>query len=182
MRDAGLFRECMAKLSPLEGLYSNRPNDRGGETFRGIARKRWPTWEGWATVDRFKSLPGFPDSLRSLPELEAMVERFYAANFWEPSGCERAPREIVPDLFEAGVNCGTGRAAAFLQVAATLTGFPVEIDYRLGPQTWAAVGAAPVGQLVSHFRAAQAGYYLGIIAADPSQAENLHGWLHRALT
>lgn len=36
-----------------EGGYrlTNDPADRGGMTFAGISRNRWPDWEGWRQID-----------------------------------------------------------------------------------------------------------------------------------
>ncbi len=37
-----------------EGGYANNPNDKGGETYRGIGRKANPNWKGWGFIDQVK--------------------------------------------------------------------------------------------------------------------------------
>lgn len=60
-----------------EGGYSNNPNDRGGETWRGIARKRHPMWIGWAIVDSIRPKSCFPKCLGAHVELDKAVREFY---------------------------------------------------------------------------------------------------------
>lgn len=35
-----------------EGGYVNDPDDKGGETYKGIARKFNPDWKGWKIIDK----------------------------------------------------------------------------------------------------------------------------------
>ena len=39
-----------------EGGYANVSGDLGGETYRGISRKNFPSWNGWEIVDEKKPL------------------------------------------------------------------------------------------------------------------------------
>jgi lysozyme family protein len=52
------FKTAYALTMGHEGIYSNNPKDRGGETYKGIARKFHPSWEGWKAIDRMKNKPG----------------------------------------------------------------------------------------------------------------------------
>ncbi len=61
-----------------EGGYANNKADRGGETYRGIARKFWSGWIGWPLVDDAKKQPGFPKSLDENLLLQAHVKAFIA--------------------------------------------------------------------------------------------------------
>ena len=49
------FMKAYLKMAPVEGLYSNDPDDPGGETVHGIARVFWPRWSGWSIVDAAKN-------------------------------------------------------------------------------------------------------------------------------
>ena len=53
------FMKAYLKMAPVEGLYSNDPDDPGGETVYGVARVFWPKWSGWSIVDAAKKQPGF---------------------------------------------------------------------------------------------------------------------------
>ena len=53
------FQQAFQHTAAAEGGYSNNPKDKGGETYRGIARKYWPDWAGWIIVDEYKrNMPG----------------------------------------------------------------------------------------------------------------------------
>lgn len=73
------FKLAYAATMKNEGGYANNPHDRGGETWRGIARNFWGSWPGWKTVDEIKSQK--PTSLNlALQKSEALddlVLKFY---------------------------------------------------------------------------------------------------------
>jgi lysozyme family protein len=54
------FEEAFKVVVTDEGGYSNNPNDRGAETYRGISRKFHPDWRGWPIVDTAKANPPCP--------------------------------------------------------------------------------------------------------------------------
>ena len=54
------FDISFQKVLSYEGGYVNDPDDPGGETYKGIARKMNSKWDGWVLVDLLKQKPGFP--------------------------------------------------------------------------------------------------------------------------
>ena len=48
------FSKAIPKLLKKEGGYVNNPADRGGETYKGIARKYHKSAFMWTLIDRYK--------------------------------------------------------------------------------------------------------------------------------
>ena len=44
------FRLAYKKIEAAEGGYVNDPDDKGGETYKGISRKANPDWNGWINI------------------------------------------------------------------------------------------------------------------------------------
>jgi len=181
------IKQALDKLHGVEGVYSDHPVDRGGETFCGIARNYWPKWAGWSVIDRMKE----KGAVVRTPVLDALVEEFYDTNFWTPLGCGALGSDrLAYEVFEAGVNCGVGQSGMFLQDALNLLNkngklWPeLLLDGRVGPTTRATVGKAlarPGGEreLLLVVNALQAGYYIALARKSPAQEEFLRGWLGR---
>ena len=51
-----IFNLAYKKLEVAEGGYVNDPDDKGGETYKGISRKANPNWAGWISIDQIKKL------------------------------------------------------------------------------------------------------------------------------
>lgn len=179
MRDR--FQVALDALFLEEGLYSNDPVDPGGETFRGIARKRHPGWIGWALVDAAKVKgDGWARELDRDPEMRAHVEAFYRESFWRPVQADRLPVPVGERVFNIAVNAGIGRAVELLQVALCAAFEPVAVDGQLGPRTLSAAELADPVRLFDALQAAQGGYYVGLIAANQRLRRFRGGWLARA--
>lgn len=60
--------------------------DNGGQTYKGISRKGWPQWQGWAYIDRIIQRQGIPrhGSFFQDPVLDNMALSFYKTNYWDP--------------------------------------------------------------------------------------------------
>jgi lysozyme family protein len=71
-----------ARLSNNEGGYVNHPSDGGGETYRGVARKYHPDWEGWARIDSMKKRGAKKAELDADPALWTMVKEFFRKRYW----------------------------------------------------------------------------------------------------
>jgi len=134
----------------IEGGYSLIPDDPGGETYRGVARREHPDWPGWALVDAAKARPNFPASLDSDTAVQAALRSFYRGTFWGAMDLDAVAAlspNIAGKLFDIGVNCGQDISARFLQRA--LNAFnhrgadyaDVIQDGNLGPRTVEALGA-----------------------------------------
>lgn len=181
---------ALDKLLGVEGVYSDHPLDRGGETFCGIARTYWPRWPGWAVIDRLKEQGR---TVARSTVLDALVSEFYDANFWSPLGCSQYPSDLLAyEVFEAGVNCSVHQSSIFLQDALNLLNrngklWPeLKLDGRVGPATVATVRKAlaePRGEahLVTLINRLQASYYIELARRSPTQEAFLRGWLSRTV-
>ena len=100
------------------GEWTKDPDDNGGETFSGIARKFHPNWKGWVIIDVSKKQPNFPASLKTDPQLHPLVEDFYYAMFWVKLGLDKVSNDQVAiQIFDTAVNMGICAAIKFAQQA-----------------------------------------------------------------
>ena len=118
------YKEAIAKVLRTEGGYVNDPDDAGGETYKGIARKFWPAWIGWEIVDKMKSNVGFPKCLNEASYIQAAVMSFYKINFWDKVGGDHiASQTIADNLVDSAVNEGiksaVKRAQSIVDMAQT---------------------------------------------------------------
>jgi lysozyme family protein len=167
------FDDAFTKLvdSQHEGGYVNDPHDRGGETYKGVARKMNPTWPGWQRIDAARTQPGFPKNLESDSALQVMVKSFYQFDYWGPAGCDGAPPQVKFDLFDTAVNGGVLTAIKLLQRAAG-----VADDGVLGARTLQAVQSLDPWQLLARFD----GWRLDYLNDNPDQwARFGRGWAQR---
>lgn len=154
-----------------EGGYVNDPLDRGGETYKGIARRHWPQWDGWALVDAKRW---------SDPALDKAVRDFYRREFWDRLRLgELRDQRVANELFDTAVNQGTATAARYLQEAVSILGRPVTVDGKVGPMTITAANAVDGRRLFNLINIIQGERYLEIIRKDPAQVRFLNGWLTR---
>lgn len=103
------FDEAYKRTLKFEGGYVNDPSDRGGETYKGIARKFNAKWRGWDIIDKYKTNPNFPKCLDSDTQLQTLVKQCYRANYWEPLWGDKIQNQAVAnDLYDTAVNMGVG--------------------------------------------------------------------------
>ena len=79
------FLQAYERMIVNEGGYvlHTVKNDRGGQTYAGIARNAWPKWAGWAYIDAGDTPPA------------EMVRGFYRSNFWTPLRLEEVQSQDV---------------------------------------------------------------------------------------
>ncbi len=113
------FKTAMLDVRRSEGGYVFDPDDKGGETYCGVARRFFPKWEGWGIIDRIKKNSGrkiktnekFNDY-----KLNKMIEAFYYKYFWVPLKCHKIKDSLVAEhLFDCGINLGKRSAVRFIQ-------------------------------------------------------------------
>ena len=116
------FKDALDKLLKLEGGYINDPDDAGGETYKGISRKNWKYWAGWASVDEAKE--NNPKATNK--ELTAILNRdivlqknvyaFYKTNFWDCFDLDDIPSQMTAEtMFDTAVNQGKVAAIKFAE-------------------------------------------------------------------
>ncbi|MFN9247254.1 MAG: glycoside hydrolase family 108 protein [Planctomycetota bacterium] len=177
-----------------EGGYVDDPDDRGGETYRGVARKFHPAWPGWKIVDELKreKPDSFADLLDQKQELQTLVASFYREQFWRPiRGEQLSDQALANELFDTAVNQGVGTAIRFWQEALNLLNrsakdYPeIEVDGVAGERTLATTNQflqrnrGQSDRLLKVLNLQQGARYLEIARKNPVQRKFLHGWLNR---
>lgn len=168
-------------LLPREGGYSNRKSDYGKETYQGISRRYWPNWKGWAIIDAIKAARGIDqDEIIHDYNLKLLVKEFYRKNFWDTmQGNSIKTQGIADVLFDSHVLMG-GNGIEVAQRVLRSFGFNIAVDGVVGrQQTLPALNNVNQDAFYKKFLEARAAYHRTVAANDPSQLDNLTGWLNR---
>lgn len=158
--------QIIDELIEREGGYSNRSADSGGPTNWGITLK---------TLQRVRNNPNLTsEDVKRLTKDEARM--IYQKEYIEVPGYTMIPNDrLKVQLIDFGVNSGPARATKALQRV-----IGVKDDGQIGPVTLAALtrfGYSKANNLVMRERI----LFLGrIVRDDPTQSENINGWLIRA--
>jgi lysozyme family protein len=176
---------------------SNVTTDRGGLTYGGIARKRKPgaSWEGWEVIDRILARGnGFAPSAGEQTLIQQLHEKFFRTHFWDELNCGLiVSQEIADKAYDAGVNCGPGNAARWLQTALNAANrraklWPdIAIDGQIGEATRDAIAQAlqhrhRLWLVMQLLETQQEHHYFTLALSDPSQEDNLLGWYTHRIT
>jgi lysozyme family protein len=161
------FDPAFARMMANEGGYAltDIPGDKGGQTYAGIARKRWPDWEGWRQVDAGET----PDT--------HLVRYFYRDNFWKAiHGDAINAQGIAETLFDFAVNAGPATAVKLAQIVVG-----AQPDGVIGPKTLTRLNAVDPQFFRAAFALAKIARYRDIVTRDRSQGKFLLGWINRTL-
>lgn len=110
------FKEAYRKTVANEGYLSNHKNDRGGMTWKGIARNMHPNWAGWNEIDKILNNGGKVVDIKVNNYIETMVHDFYWLNFWRPLRAQEIIKPIVRNkYFDTAVNMGIKNAVKIYQ-------------------------------------------------------------------
>jgi len=172
------FRELIDGVLGREGGYANHPADKGGETMWGV------------TIARARAA-GFRGNMRDMTRAEAV--EIYRLYYWTQPGFDRIEEmdpQLAERLFDAGINCGTGRAGQWMQRALNVLNgrgslyADMIVDGQCGAITRAALASfihqrGQEGRRVLReaVKAFQAWHYLNLAESDASQEAFIYGWL-----
>ena len=152
----------MVKVLEHEGGYVNDPDDPGGETKYGIAKRSHPE------VDiKNLTLQGAMD----------IYERLY----WKPCKAELLLPELRECYFDGVVNMGQGRMVKVLQRACNnknRKGSKIAVDGRIGRMTLKASENLENERL----RAFRLLYYAELIKKNPVLEKYYYGWFRRVMS
>jgi lysozyme family protein len=186
------FAKAFRKTIEFEGGYVDDPDDPGGETYRGIARRVNPGWEGWKTIDRARKKDDFPRILDNDARLQAAVRRFYKREYWDRfQGDAMASQEVADELLDTGVNLGVSSAVTFLQAALNILNrnqrlYPdIPEDGVCGPGTLDTIVRYlrhdPVEFLLRVANILQGMHYIALMKQNPTLEKYARGWLARTI-
>ncbi len=164
-----------------EGGYVNHPADRGGPT-------------NWGVTETVARRQGYTGDMRSMPKAEAAA--IYKRLYWfKPKFDEvsAVAPSLAAEMFDTGINMGTGTAVGFLQRALNALNrngtdyVDLAVDRMMGPSTMTALkaflakrGNAGESVLLKAIEALQGAHYINIAEADKKQEAFVYGWLaHR---
>lgn len=188
------FRQAFQITLGREGGYVFDPDDAGGETYRGVARRYHPSWPGWISIDRIKQQTDTRHQLnRRLAkddDLQQQIHDFYKQNYWDPfQGDLMISQELAEELFDTGVNMGGHLAVRFLQEGLNLLNrnqksFPdILEDGKSGPGTLGALNCYltkdPPEHLLKIMNILQGMHYIEYMRKSPTQEKYARGWLKR---
>ena len=171
------FDLAYRQLLQKEGGYSDNPHDNGGKTMRGI-------------TEHVARSNGYTGDMRDLSD--DWARRIYRAEYWDHlrlDEVEFLSPAIAHELFDTGVNCGTGVALKFLQRALNAMNksqshyTDVAIDGQMGNRTLEALGAyiarrGPEGitVLMRVLNALQGEHYIRIAERREVNETFTYGW------
>ncbi len=172
------IEELIDDVIEREGGYVNHPSDRGGPTRWGITQ---------AVARR----QGYMGDMRVLPQVDAAA--IYKRLYWIAPGFGKVAvhgPKLAAELFDTGINMGTGTAISFLQRALNAlnrgaSDYPdLAVDRRIGPSTLTALdaffakrGSSGEQVLLKAIDALQGAHYVRLAETRPSQEAFLYGWL-----
>ena len=152
------FDDIIEIVLEHEGGYVNDPDDPGGETNFGIAKRSHPD------VD-----------IANLTKEGA--KEIYYQSYWIKNRVPQMPEDLKHIYFDMCVNQGRGRAIKILQRAANAKGAMLEVDGGLGPKT---IGAMKNVEL-DRVRAYRIKYYADLVTRRPDLEKFYFGWFRRGL-
>lgn len=184
------FDEAYEVTMRAEGGYSCDPDDAGGETYKGVARRYHPNWEGWMIIEAYRDSTTFEKDLANDSILQNLVKKFYKENYWNVNLLDEFDSQLLAaEMFDTGVNMGTSRAGEFLQKGLNylnkneLLYDDLVVDGRIGNKTMRALKLVIDGHeeklLYKILNVLQADHYLEYMGKSPTQEKYTRGWFTR---
>ena len=169
-----LKTELINEVIKTEGGYVFDPSDSGGETKYGITR---------AVATRY----GYTQSMLEMPKQVAFD--IYAARYWDKLHCDQIAslsKKVAAEVFDTGVNMGTGRAGKFLQRSLNVMNnrghyYPdIRVDGAIGNQTIRALSAYIKRRgdkvLYRALNSLQGAFYITLAERREKDERFVYGW------
>lgn len=177
-----MFEKALEITLGHEGGYANVKGDKGGETYKGIARNFFPNWPGWNFVDHEKAANGgtLPRNyfIKDL-SLDKLVQDFYYQTFWLPIHLDKVNDSSLQEIiFDFYVNSRNSGIKVLQSVLANQFNQKIAIDGIMGMQTVTAINNCDPEQLFNAIKNARIDFYKRI-AKKGDNAKFLRGWLKR---
>lgn len=146
---------CTTREQKKATGYVNDPADSGGETKFGVAKNANPTL-----------------NIKSMTWEDAKA--VYYRKYWLASSCDKLPPQVAKIVFDGSINHGVDKSLKFMQRA-----IGVLEDGNIGPLTLAKINGLDQIAVCNKISDIREKFYKDIVAAKPTQAKFLNGWLRR---
>lgn len=172
------FQDAYTKyIIPFEGAYVNIQQDKGGETYKGIARNKFPMWDGWVYID-FEKRTKYKNSEiprgTEFPDIQYLVDKFYHERWDLYKLSEIKNQNLAALLFDYIIHSGATHPILVIQNIVGTTP-----DGIIGPKTIAAINKANAATVFSRLLKEREKFLAGLIANDPTQKIFENGWKNR---
>ena len=155
------FDKALKFTLKWEAGYVNDPNDKGGETNKGITKAVYDKWRKDGRLT--------PQSVKQITDEE--VRTIYYELYWEKAICTALDDAVAIAHFDCAVNTGVGQAIKILQRAVG-----AKEDGAFGPKTMDKVNNTR--HLLSKIIQAREDFYLDL-GKKKEYSPYLKGWLNR---
>lgn len=152
-----LFNRCIVVILNNEGndKITDHPNDPGGLTKYGIAKKYYPDLD-----------------IKNITRNQAI--EIYFKDYWKPMNLlDIYDENLVLQIFDMGVNAGKRSAIKIIQRIVD-----AQADGIIGPETLGLVNNYE-GDLVDLYRQERKKYYFTLARRKPQMQVFLKGWIRR---
>jgi lysozyme family protein len=155
MSHTDIFNRCINVILRNEGGYVNHPNDPGGETNMGIAKKFYPDLD-----------------IKNLTKNQAI--EIYYKDYWSKMNLLGIYDEnLILQIFDMGVNAGIKTAIKIIQRIVE-----AEVDGWIGDETTGLINKSEI-DLVDLYKQERKKYYFSLARRKPDLQVFLAGWLNR---
>jgi len=177
-----LFYKFVNKVLNVEQGYSNNPNDSGGPTNWGITQSK-------------AREHGFSGDMRNLSRQKAL--EIYKADYWDEILLDNVgafSEQLAYEMFDTGVNCGTGTSAVFLQRSLNVLNDKeryykdITVDGLMGPSTLHALdmyfntrGHEGLKVLTTMLNCLQGARYVTLCEQNEKDETFMYGWASKRL-
>jgi lysozyme family protein len=171
------FATAFAATMKAEGGYVNDPQDPGGETYKGVARKMNSKWDGWTLIDMARKEPDFPANLDANTGLQEKIRNFYEVNYWDKIRCDEIENQnVASSIFDYAVNAGTITSAKLAQFTVG-----AKADGVVGNITLGKINAYDPHTFLALFALNKIARYVNICEKRHDSKKFFYGWVKRTL-
>lgn len=171
------FEKAFELVMKNEGGYVNDPDDPGGETYKGVARNRNPSWPGWIRIDILRQKRGFPANCETDRELQNEVGDLYQVNYWHKVRASQIDSQAVAQsVFDFAVNAGPITSAKLAQYVCG-----AKVDGVIGAETLGKINDMDETFFLAQFALAKLARYVHICERNPKSKKFFYGWSRRVL-
>lgn len=170
------FQLAFERINRFEGYYVNHPRDKGGETYRGVARNFNHQWLGWIRVDDYKK----DHSIRwnqQIKTADFLVLDYYL-DIWIKEGFDKIQdRDLAIYVFEFRIH---GNAAVrVMRKLLVEKGAILPINNKIDSVFITNINFLPPKLYIKDLRKKRIKYYNDIVRRDTTQRIFLKHWKSR---